>query len=429
MKDSKDRRTSCSMEKKLSIKASIAATAAKRKSQVLKVYECKIVEKRLNARQREQLKMLFVEGKWFYNHVLSLHRKGIELQKINTTAIKAVDHFDKDKNRITSELMYLNAQEKQGIVSRMASNEKTIATLIRKGLQSHGGLNFISELNSIPLKQYGVTYRFKTFNKVKIGGISGNVLVRTGGQLQDVDELANANLVQKADGYYLMVTTFIGKEKIKKEEKNGKEIGLDFGIKTSMTTSEGEKLDVSVGEGDRLKRLQKEMSRRAKGSNNRRKTIGLIRREYLKLSNRKRDMANKIVSKLKKYETVVIQDEQIAGWHRGLFGRRVQHSCLGLVKARLKALPQTIVLDRWIPTTKWCPECGTVNRYLTLADRTYRCGCGRELDRDVHAARNMLKIKDLVFRKLNLVPTEHREVTLTEFRAATGDSFSGKSGR
>ena len=107
----------------------------------------------------------------------------------------------------------------------------------------------------------------------------------------------------------------------------------------------------------------------------------------------------------------------------------MQHSCLGLVKARLKALPQTIVLDRWIPTTKWCPECGTVNQYVTLSDRTYRCGCGHELDRDVHAARNMLEIKDLVFRKLNLVPTEHREVTLTEFRAATGDSFSGKSGR
>ena len=98
------------MEKKLSIKASIAATAAKRKSQVLKVYECKIVEKRLNSRQREQLKMLFVEGKWFYNHVLGLHREGTELQKINTTTIKSVDHLDKDGNVLTSELRYLNAQ-------------------------------------------------------------------------------------------------------------------------------------------------------------------------------------------------------------------------------------------------------------------------------------------------------------------------------
>lgn len=81
------------------------------------------------------------------------------------------------------------------------------------------------------------------------------------------------------------------------------------------------------------------MSRRTKGSNNRHKTIKSIQREYQKLSNRKQDKANKIVSKLKKYETIVMQDEQIANWHKGWFGKQVQHSCLGLVKAKLKALP------------------------------------------------------------------------------------------
>lgn len=105
------------------------------------------------------------------------------------------------------------------------------------------------------------------------------------------------------------MTCFINKENFKEIPKNGKEIGLDFGIKTNITTSEGEKLDVSVGESDRLKRLQRQMSRRVKGSNNRRKTIGLIQREYQKLSNRKQDIANKLVHRLKAYETIVIQDE------------------------------------------------------------------------------------------------------------------------
>ena len=430
MNDPKDKRTTCSMEKRSSIKASIAATAARRKNQVLKVYECKIVEKRLNRNQKEQLDMLFVEGKWFYNHVLGMHRNGTELAKINTTAIKAVERLDKDRNVVTSELEHLNAQQKQAIVSRMAANEKAILSLVRKGYQTHGNLKFLSELTSIPLKQYGISYKFKTFNKVKIGGISGNVLVRTGGQLQNVDELANASLVKRADGYFLKVTTFTGKDKVAERPKNGREIGLDFGVKTAMTTSEGEKIDLSVGESERLKRLQREMRRRAKGSSNRGRTISRIRREYLRLSNRKRDKANKIVSRLKAYDTIVIQDEQIAGWHKGLFGKQVQHSCLGLVKARLMALPQTVVLDRWIPTTKWCPRCGTVNRYVTLSDRTYRCGCGYSEDRDVHAARNMLEIRSLVCEKLSLVPTEHREVTLTEFRSSTGDGdVSGKPGR
>lgn len=137
----------------------------------------------------------------------------------------------------------------------MISNEKAILALIKNKFQNHGQLQFKSELSCIPLKQYGNTYAFKSANKVRISGISGTLLVRTGNQLDNVDELANANLVKKADGYYLKVTCFINKENFKEKQKNGKEIGLDFGIKTSLTTSEGEKIDVSVGESDRLKRL------------------------------------------------------------------------------------------------------------------------------------------------------------------------------
>ena len=417
-----DNRLICSDDKKAAIKATRFETASRRQNQVCKVFECKIVEKRLNKQQREQLKMLFVEGKRFYNHILNIHQNGINLKDINTTSIKSIDCFTKDKKKVSYKLDVIGSQMKQSIVMRMISNEKTIMTLVKKGLQKHGNLKFKSELTCIPLKQYGTTYKFKSFNKVKIQGISGTVLVRTGNQLQIADELANANLIKRPDGYYLKVTAFINKENFKKKQCNGKEIGLDFGIKSNITTSEGEKFDVSVEESDRLKKLQRELFRRVKGSNNRYRTIKLIRREYQKLSNKKQDKANKIVSKLKQYKTIVIQDEQIANWHKGLFGKQVQHSCLGLIKSKLKQLPQTIILDKWIPTTKLCPKCGTVNKFITLKDRTYHCGCGYEFDRDIHSAKNMLFIKDLVFKKYNFIPTEHRKVTLVEFKTSTDDA-------
>ena len=85
----------------------------------------------------------------------------------------------------------------------------------------------------------------------------------------------------------------------------------------------------------------------------------------------------------------------------------VQHSCMGLVKAKLLQLPQIVVLDKLIPTTKWCPKCGKKNE-MPLEERTYECECGYQEDRDVHAARNMLEIS-------HLIPTEHREVTLTDW--------------
>ena len=68
-----DKRRVCSDEKKAAIKATRLATASRRQNQVCKVFECKIVEKRLNNKQREELERLFVEGKRLYNHVLNLH--------------------------------------------------------------------------------------------------------------------------------------------------------------------------------------------------------------------------------------------------------------------------------------------------------------------------------------------------------------------
>jgi len=53
--------------------------------------------------------MLFVEGKWFYNHILSMKKNGIKLRDINTTNIKDVRHFDKDKNEVISQLNQLSS--------------------------------------------------------------------------------------------------------------------------------------------------------------------------------------------------------------------------------------------------------------------------------------------------------------------------------
>ena len=54
--------------------------------------------------------MLFVEGKWFYNHVLGLKKNGQKLRDINTTKIKDVKHFDKNRQEITSKLENLSSQ-------------------------------------------------------------------------------------------------------------------------------------------------------------------------------------------------------------------------------------------------------------------------------------------------------------------------------
>ena len=129
---------------------------------------------------------------------------------------------------------------------------------------------------------------------------------------------------------------------------------------------------------------------RKKGSSNRYKAVKKLRRAYQKLADRKRDAANKIVHNLLEHEHVYMQDENLKVWHKGLSGRTVQHSVLGLVKAKLIMHERVTVLPANTPTTKYCPVCGKLKKDITLADRVHECSCGYSEDRDIHAARNMI---------------------------------------
>lgn len=407
---------------KVKIRETRNATILRHSDMIVKCYELKINKKRLKKKQENELEMIFLEGKRLYNHILAKKKEQeIPLNLINPTDFYSVEVLDKDKNKKTVELKYLPSHYKQTIHARMISNEKTIRALIKKGLQTHGSLKFKSELNCIPLKSGD--WKFKSENKIKVMGISGKLLVRGIKQFdKDKVEFANANLLRKPDGYYLKITCFINKKDLNKENKIKKEIGLDFGIKTNITTSEGEKVDISIEESDQLKVLQKKLQRQKKGSNNRYKTLKRLRIAYQKQTQKKQDKANKFIHKMKAYSNVIYQDEQISKWHQDKSGmsKIVQHSCMGLIKAKLSQLENTIKLDKFIPTTKWCPHCGSIKNDITLADRTYDCHCGYSEDRDVHSAKNMIAIWNCLVKN-DLVPMDGREVKLEDWNLFQAD--------
>ena len=79
-------------------------------------------------------------------------------------------------------------------------------------------------------------------------------------------EYANAKLMKRPSGIYLMLTCYVPRHEGSIDLERKPDIGLDFGIKTTITTSEGEKYDISVREPERLKGLQKKLARQKKGS-------------------------------------------------------------------------------------------------------------------------------------------------------------------
>ncbi len=262
--------------------------------------------------------------------------------------------------------------------------------MLKKHNHIVGSLRCKSDYESINLQQYRKTYRFYDEHHIGLQGFRERIRIRGANQFWNIPglEFANAKLLNLPDGYYLAITTYQNKGGEKKKYKP--EIGIDMGIKTTITTSDGRKYKVLIEESERIKKCQRLIARRKEGSNNRYKARKLLQRAYQKLMSRKKDTANKIVHELLEHERVYMQDENLSGWHKGLFGRTVQHSVLGLVKAKLIHNERVTVLSSREPTTKYCPVCGKLKKDITLADRTYECPCGYSEDRDIHAARNMI---------------------------------------
>ena len=227
--------------------------------------------------------------------------------------------------------------------------------------------------------------------KIRIQGL-GTFHVRGLDQFEKGCDFANAKLVRKPSGFYLHITSYVNKKSNTTPPKGV--VGLDFGIKKTITTSDNDTFKVYIPETERLKSLQRKQVKQQKGSKNYIKTVSGIRREYEYLSNCKEDAANKIISHLtSRYATIVIQDENLSGWHQSQeLGKFVQHSCLGRVKAKIKQKNHYVV-DQYFPSTKKCYICGTENDIGK--SRTYSCSCGHTEERDLKAAKTIL-IKGLL---------------------------------
>jgi len=386
------------------IKDSLSATREKRKTQTCKVYELKLSENKFNLKQIDFLHRIFLEAKWVYNDILNFNDlKNYDCKK------KEVEIINKEKEKEIRELKVLGSQIKQEILQRTWCSIKSLSTKKKKGKTKQvGRLKFKSQVNSIPLKQYGITYKFQD-GGLKIQNCKFLFQIKGLKQIPKEAEFANANLIRKPSGYYLKVTCFLLKEN---KEISKEIIGIDFGIKDDLVLSNGIKFQTKFTTSSEIKREQRKLSKKKKGSHNYWKQKNKVALAYGKQNNKKQDCKNKIVNYLKNnYSHIAIQNENIKGWHSGLFGKQVQQSILGGIILELKQLPQTHIVDRFFPSTKLCPECGTLNK-PTLADRVYFCDCGYSQDRDIHSAKNIL---------LETIPMECRKFKPVEFNISAID--------
>ncbi|MHA2497908.1 MAG: RNA-guided endonuclease InsQ/TnpB family protein [Candidatus Hodarchaeales archaeon] len=317
-----------SATKNLTIKQTLQATKARRKTQVCRVYELKITQAKLSPRSRAHLARLFIEGKWFYNWIVS-HEDVFDIDtKVKSVPVKVGDEFEE------RQLICLSSQMKQGLVTKTQNSIRALAQLKANG-HKVGRLKFKRQIGSIPLKQYGNTYHlFPALQKIQIQGLREFIRVRGFDQIPPNVEFANAHLLLRHGDYYLHVTTYQSKEN--QLVPPCRAIGLDFGVSHQLTLSNGLALDCQVLLPKRLRRLYQLFSRTKKGSNNHYKAKQRLLKAFQKHSNRKTDLRNQIVGYLKRhYQIVCFQNDPFPAWQR-LWGKKMLNLSLGAMKQILQ---------------------------------------------------------------------------------------------
>ncbi|MBX6424146.1 RNA-guided endonuclease TnpB family protein [Thermosulfurimonas sp. F29] len=420
------------MTKSEKIKQALKQTKEKRKFQIPKVFQLKL--QNISKSDLRTLERLFLEAKWFYNYVIAdiENRLNNKSEKLKEVEIKTPNGFEKRK------LKTLGSQIKQGIIERVRNNLNALEKVKEKGLKV-GKLNFKSDFRSIPLKQYGITYKidFKR-NRVKVQGIKKKFRVLGLHQIPENAEIANAYLIKKPSGYYLYVVCYLWKEEVLKEIKKEQfsiPVGIDLGIKDQLILTTGEKIRWYIPETERLKRLQKILARKKKGSKNYLKVKRLIQKEWEHIRNKRRDIQSKVISYLKRFPLIAVQNDDVKSWHAGMFGGQVQNTGVGGITARLRCLATLIpveFVDRYEPTTQRCSRCGFKQR-LDLSQRVFECPkCGLKIDRDLNSAWNILELglkklaqrdKALADRLKSALPVDRGEVKPGE-REASAPCFA-----
>jgi putative transposase len=408
------------MNKSEKYKSTRKATRLRRKDQSCKVYTCKFDFSHLTQRKKEYLNRLFLEAKWLRNHLLSQGNVFELSYKYNEVFI-----LNQNKEKESRNIKYLSSQMKQGVLNQIKQDIINLSKLKAKGYKI-GKLKFKSQVNSIDLPQYNNTYKIK--NKYLIlQGFKGQFRINGLRQIPNNVEITNAKLLKKSSGYYIAFTCFVLKE-IRISTNN--EIGLDFGISTNITESNGNKYNWQFNETKRHKNLQRKVNKTykpgQKSSKNREYRKHLCKLEYEKLSNKKKDAINKYVARIKKdYDFIAIQDESIAEWKSSKmkgWGKIIQHSIMGGIISGIKKLPQTTIIDKYEPTTQTCLICNNKTKH-TLDKRTFICNyCNHTEDRDTHSSKVILKKAK---EKVKEICTEHTNPMLMETITSTCKSESG----
>ena len=216
------------------------------------------------------------------------------------------------------------------------------------------------------------------------------------------DNIRSATLSKTKSGCYtLSILVDLDVTEYANFKKINRDVGIDLGVKDFVITSDGEVFENKrfyKKDEKRLAKLQRQLSKKRKGSSNFNKQCKRIAKVFETITHKKENYIHSVVNYLlRKYDTIYMEDLNTSGMLKNhKLAKAIQE--VGFFKFKMvlsaKALQndkKVVLIGRFYPSSKTCSKCGYIHKDLKLKERQWKCpNCGSYHDRDFNAALNIL---------------------------------------
>lgn len=355
-----------------------------------------------NKEQEGKLSSLLGSYRFVYNQCLVFKKERYEKDKLNTN-LSALGHYFHGELR--NQYEWLKEQNTKVLKQSIINLERAYSNFFKQG---YGFPRFKSKHDEQKARFPQEAVSSKTFNEQSsrlnltktINGLKFECSGRDKTYLyKNKEKIKSVTVTKKKCGHFY-ATILIDGDLMRSVPPTNKVVGIDLGIKSLMVMSDGTSIDNPkwIRSNERLlKKLQRQLSKKVKGSNNRKKAKLRLAKKHEQIKNQKQDFIHNVTSKLiDDNQVIVLEDLNVSGMLKNhKLAKSIQE--LGLYEMRrqleYKSLwygRELIFVDRFFPSSKMCSCCGWKNVDLKLSDREFICrSCGIVKDRDENAAINI----------------------------------------
>lgn len=349
-----------------------------------------------NKEQEKQINQMLGNARFVYNWALDRRIKEYQAEKKNVSAFTLMTELTQLKKQ--TEYDWLKLSVAQSLQQSIVNMDKAFTRFFK---QKKGFPKFKS-------KHKG-THKVGFPQNTKVDFVNNKVSVNKIGWIKTKisrtfdGKIKTATIEKTPTGkFFISITVELPDVKVKQKPiSKTNAVGIDTGIKTFATLSDGTEIENPKhlkNNLQRLKVLQKRASKKQKGSANRKKANLKVARLHEKIANQRLDFLHKTTTAIaKQYDTVACENLNISGMLRN---HKLAQSIADLGLGRFYTLLQYKMIEqggnyleigRFEPSSKMC-GCGAINKNLQLSDREWVCPeCGTINQRDILAANNILK--------------------------------------